>query len=413
MSGTEWCKVKLGVRYRKHSTRKHGVRYDRYFALHYKWDGKTFDEGLGWSTEEWTEEKALELALELKNNRKTRKGPGTYKEWKELNEEKEKQAKEEKIKKKQDALTLSEYFTETYYPAAKAHRKESTYQKDMQHFKTWLKPDLGSLPIKDIKPFHIEKVKKRLIDDKKSPRTIEYVFATFRQIWNMARRDKIVFEASPTREVKRPRRDNRRQRYLTFKEAEDLLKKLQEKSTTIHDITLLSLHTGMRAGEIFSLTWGDIDLDRGIITIRDPKGVKNRAAYMTDALKEIFKSMDRKGNDDPVFNNKRSGGSKSEISHTFRKTVKELKFNEGVTDPRQRVCFHTCRHTFASWLVENGTDLYTVKELMGHSSLAMTERYSHLSEGTRKEAIKRLEKRLFRKKKKGNVINIKSGGKKE
>jgi site-specific recombinase XerD len=66
--------------------------------------------------------------------------------------------------------------------------------------------------------------------------------------------------------------------------------------------------------------------------------------------------------------------------------VNEL-FNAGVTDKRHRVCFHTLRHTFASRLVEGSTDLYAVSKLMGHSTIRMTERYSHLSPEKFKKAI--------------------------
>jgi integrase len=60
------------------------------------------------------------------------------------------------------------------------------------------------------------------------------------------------------------------------------------------------------------------------------------------------------------------------------------RFNNGVTDRRQKITFHTLRHTFASWLAMQGTPLLTIKELLGHQSLAMTERYSHLSPGQKK-----------------------------
>jgi len=78
--------------------------------------------------------------------------------------------------------------------------------------------------------------------------------------------------------------------------------------------------------------------------------------------------------------------------------------NKEVTDDRMRVVFHTMRHTYASWLVESGVDLYTVKELMGHSTLAMTERYAHVGEGTLQKAVKRLARKASappRRKKKG------------
>ena len=58
--------------------------------------------------------------------------------------------------------------------------------------------------------------------------------------------------------------------------------------------------------------------------------------------------------------------------------VAELGLNDGVTDRLQKVVFHTCRHTCASWLAQVGIPLYQIKEIMGHSTIAITERYSHL-----------------------------------
>ncbi|MBK7552183.1 MAG: tyrosine-type recombinase/integrase [Syntrophaceae bacterium] len=84
--------------------------------------------------------------------------------------------------------------------------------------------------------------------------------------------------------------------------------------------------------------------------------------------------------EDFVFQSKR-GEKIKEVSHTFDRVVKDLKINEGIKDPRQKVVFHTLRHTFASWLAIQGTPILTIKELLGHQTLAMTERYSHLSPG--------------------------------
>jgi site-specific recombinase XerD len=81
----------------------------------------------------------------------------------------------------------------------------------------------------------------------------------------------------------------------------------------------------------------------------------------------------------------------------------ELGFNAGVTDRRQRVVFHTLRHTFASWLVQNGTDLYTVSKLLGHSDISMTQRYSHLSDDTLQRAVKNLEKAISAQQKVENI----------
>jgi integrase len=67
-----------------------------------------------------------------------------------------------------------------------------------------------------------------------------------------------------------------------------------------------------------------------------------------------------------------------------------LGFNKGITDQRQKVVFHTLRHTYASWLAESGTDIYTIGRLLGHSTVQMSARYAHLGPGAMQEAIKRL-----------------------
>jgi len=115
--------------------------------------------------------------------------------------------------------------------------------------------------------------------------------------------------------------------------------------------------------------------------------------------------MDRRNPNDLVFPSA-NGGRIVQISETFNRVVTALGLNNGVTDPRQKVVFHTLRHTFASWLVEQGIDLYSVKELMGHGTLAMTERYSHLSPDKLRRAIKTLEAGMEKGRAKGKVVAI-------
>jgi integrase len=79
------------------------------------------------------------------------------------------------------------------------------------------------------------------------------------------------------------------------------------------------------------------------------------------------------------------------VSREFNRAVNELKLNQGVSDRRQRVVIHTLRHSFASWLVQKGTPLYTVSKLMGHSGMRHTERYAHLAPDTQRAAAMELE----------------------
>ncbi len=90
---------------------------------------------------------------------------------------------------------------------------------------------------------------------------------------------------------------------------------------------------------------------------------------------------------DLVFKNTK-GEQINEVSSTFARVVNQVGLNDGIRDPRQKVTFHVLRHTFASWLVESGIPLYTVKELLGHETLAMTVRYSHLGDNVLRDATK-------------------------
>ncbi len=87
----------------------------------------------------------------------------------------------------------------------------------------------------------------------------------------------------------------------------------------------------------------------------------------------------------------RNGKKRKQISKTFDRTIKELGLNNGVRDRRQKLTFHSCRHTCASWLVQAGVPLFTVKEILGHSTIALTERYSHLAPSTFRQAAEAIE----------------------
>jgi len=116
--GTEWHATEFsGVRFRKHKTRKHGVKYDRYFAIRYQRDGKRKEEGLGWSSDGWTsQEAALELA-KLKKAHKTGKG---------LTRLSEKRQKEKKAK---EQITFSDFFNDVYYLQAQADKDPQSYKR--------------------------------------------------------------------------------------------------------------------------------------------------------------------------------------------------------------------------------------------------------------------------------------------
>ena len=130
--------------------------------------------------------------------------------------------------------------------------------------------------MKNISPFALEKLKDKMRKANLSPRTISYALAVVRQVFNYAKRFDLYNGENPTEKIKKPSEDNRRDRFLTSEEEKILLETLKKYSPIVHDMSLLSLYSGMRAGEIFNLTWNDIDFKNGFIFIKDAKNGKNR-----------------------------------------------------------------------------------------------------------------------------------------
>ncbi len=292
--------------------------------------------------------------------------------------------------KRKEAMTYSQFMRERYLPWSKTNKRQTTYETEWFYFKKWLEPYLGSKALKEIAPLDLERLKRAMKEAGKAPKTIESALGIVRASLNRAKEWGLFEGENPVCKVKIPRRDNRRLRFLNPEEAEALLAECRKRSEQVYEMALLALHCGLRFREIAGLTWQDIDLVRGQIYIRDPKNNTTRAAYMTEAVKKMFAGKKPGEPSDLVFKS-RKGGRIKRISKAFDRAVKALGLNDGIEDPRMKVCFHTLRHTFGSWLVMQGVPIYTVKELMGHKTLAMTERYAHLAAEAQKAAVKELE----------------------
>ncbi|MBT6748281.1 MAG: site-specific integrase [Desulfobacula sp.] len=367
-----------GVRFYKHDTKKHGVKYDRYFSGSYQINKKRKFIGFGWASEGWSEKIVWEKLNQYKYNVKTGSGPTTLKEEFLLKEQARQQKVEREEKDQFKNITLKMFYDTYYLPAAvKSKRNDTTMPTEKSYFKVWINPEIGHLKFRDIQPIHFENIKNKLLNKGKAPRTLEHCFAIFNKIWSYAKIHDLVNTDSPAKKIDRPKVENERTRFFTKKEAELLLKSLKKRSQQVHDMTLLSLHTGARGRELFNLIWRMVSFENRSLQLRDSKG-KPRHVYLTDETHNMLTRLYKdQYSSDLVFKNNK-GGKINAVGQTFSKIVKELKLNKGVTDRRDKASFHTCRHTFASWHAQNGTDLYVLKKLLGHSTIQLTERYSHL-----------------------------------
>lgn len=391
----EWHTTKYpGVRYREHKARKNGVGFDRCFSIRYKIDGKDKEEAVGWGTEGMTAEKATKILGEIKENIRLGGGPQSLREKREIGQEKARLEKEQAQRRKLQAKTFSEFWEETYWPEAGLSKKKNSTRTELGLYKIWLQPEIGDMPLHELEAKRLQAVINKAKMVGRSARTLQYMMAVVSQVWNLAVRDKIVQGEAPTKGVNLPKINNKRTEFLTPERASQLLAVLKKRSPDMHDEALLSMSSGLRSGEIHTLCWGDVDDENRLLLIRDAKNGEDRRAPITAQVRQMLKSRyNGQGKNELIFP-ATNGKQRQLVSATFRKVVKELGFNDGVTDSKQRICFHSLRHTAASWATQEGSSPYEVKELLGHKSLAMVTRYSHLAPDAMKKVASHLEDKL-------------------
>ncbi len=430
----KWNKTKFpGVRYYEHATRKHGISYDKYYAIRYQHSGRIVEEGIGWASQGHDADEANTIRARLKQAAKNNTGSASLTEEREAEKSRQNEATRlDELQRSEEArrnITFGEFFRSVYLPQVKVDKAPATAANEELAFRNWIAPVLDKLRFDEISIDHLDKIKRNMLAGKRppakkhgrdrkpkakdahlrrnkakpmAPRSIMYALAVIRQTWNRAcaSNPPLAFGAWPgaSKAFKKPKVDNHRRRFLTRNEAALILETLKVKSTDTHDMALLALHCGMRAGEVFNLTWDKVNLPKGEIYLVDTKNGETRTAYLTDEALAVLRqrSMNCK-HQRIVFPTKNKTGETvkhQQVPATFGKTVAELGLNEGVNDPRDRIVFHSLRHTYASWLVEHGASLPIVRDLLGHKNLIMTSRYSHVSAEAQRDAVRALNRSL-------------------
>ncbi len=358
-------------------------RRDIYFSVRYTRNGKQYEESIGYKSEGFTAAQAYEILSELKRDIRAGRAFSLR--------EKSEQREQEKIANAAANITFSKLFEEYYQPYIQNKDKQSTYNREVHLYTKWLKPVLGDVKLNLISRINLIRLLQPMDKKHLSSRSKNYAIALTRQVFNFAIRNELFVGDNPAArfdEVKKE--DNSRMKFLSEEELNNLFEELKKHSYSVYLMALISADCGLRAGEIFKLTWADVSLEERMLFLRDTKNGKNRFAYMTKRVAEEFSNLKQGEGNEFVFRSK-AGGKIEHISRTFERAVKTLGLNDGITDRRQKVVFHSLRHTFASRLVQKRVSLYEVKELLGHSDIAMTQRYSHLANETLREAVARLD----------------------
>lgn len=175
--------------------------------------------------------------------------------------------------------------------------------------------------------------------------------------------------------------DNRVENYLSDTELERLLTVLHaNRNSPVSLIALFALSTGCRMQEIMSLKWLDVDLVKGVLTIRatNSKSKRLRTVPLNQTALEVLNQLNTQGKFEYLFINRLTGMPYRNIHKVWNR----LREKAGLKHLR----FHDLRHTHASIMVNNGISLYSVQQILGHSDPKVTMRYAHLSTKTLQEA---------------------------
>lgn len=387
-----WEKVARGVRVKIDPSRKHGKGFDRYFVIRYAVDGKMVTDGLGWASDGMTQEEAVSRRLAFTKNAKgITQGPRTKAEETQIEEQEKAEAARLKRLQEQELVTLADYWPE-YLATAKQKKKAKSLDKEESHFKNWLEPLLGHIPLRQISLAQWDFLIKALTDAGLAPRTRQYIALTLRQVMDHAFMRKIITEAPPRAKhvgaVLKPE-SNRRTRTLTGEELQNILEGLAARDQHAYRLTLFCAMTCCRAGEAFKLEWRDVDLANTQATFRDTKNGTSRTIPLSPVLVDLLRGMNPKTG--LVFLGI-MGEPYKQAPRSFSDVVEALGLNEGRGKrDRDRVVFHSLRHTGATRLGQANTPLRDMMDLAGWKTPAMALRYQHSGDAGRRRAMSALE----------------------
>ena len=285
----KWISASPGVRYREHESRRHGKKPDRYWCLQYRRNGKTINEAVGWWSQGSSQAQAEELLSLLRHNWRTGDGPQSLKEMRDKGQAEREAVAAEQALEESRSITLAEFWERVYLPIANSRKTPDTMKIENWQFKAWIMPLFGDTPIRDINTTHVESLLANMRKAGKANRTQVHLRGILNVVINTAIQEGIYQGTNPCQRIVVKKKDNQRIRFLNPGDASLLLEALKERSIEVHDEAILALFCGLRAKEVFTLTWADVDFDNQQLFIRDPKNQKDRFAFMTTEVEEMLR----------------------------------------------------------------------------------------------------------------------------
>lgn len=262
------------------------------------------------------------------------------------------------------------------------------------HLKWW-KAKLGQYRLADVTAALIVQHRNELLATKTrrgkpmAPSTVVRYMAALSVALNVAVKDWEWLDDSPMRKVSKPREPKGRERWLNDKERASLLDACwASTSRHLYTVVVLALSTGMRSGEMLGLRWDQIDLVHGQIRLQDTKNGSSRSVPLAGLALQLMQehAKVRRLGTHLVFPGK-DPHNPVDLKKPWTTAVRKAK----LVDFR----FHDLRHSAASYLAMNGASTIEIAAILGHKTLAMVKRYSHLANAHTTKIVSAMNEKIF------------------
>ena len=288
-------------------------------------------------------------------------------------------------------VTLNELIDryEREYLAVAAIRTNASRVKRLRF---WRK-EYGHLALADINVARVLEARAKLlksvnrVGERLAPATANQYVGDLRHCFAVAKREFCVIAENPLTDIQKLREPRGRVRFLTTDERVALQASCKSHSETLHTLVVLALSTGARKGELLGLRRTDADMQRGMLTFHHTKNGERRSVALTGLAHSLLAEhlKVRRLDTDLVFPGLK--GRPLVVDKMFREACQRA----GIKDFR----FHDLRHTAASALAMNGASLAEIAEVLGHKTLQMVKRYTHLTEGHTRGVVGRMNAAMF------------------
>jgi len=272
--------------------------------------------------------------------------------------------------------TLEAFVDDTFLPYIKITK--SSWKQDLSLLRRHILPALGKKPLDAISRTDVLALVQRRIADGAAAGSVNRVVILLRYMFNQAIRWETPGVAvNPTKDVPLLKLNNQRQTFLSQEEASRLLNAVQQSANPVlGSIVAMLLLTGARKREVMDARCDGIDWKRRIWRIPISKSGRARYVPLSDGALLLLRQRQFEVPDGCpwIFPNPDSGDPYRCINNSWDTARRRAGM------PELRI--HDLRHSFASFLINNGRSLYEVQKILGHSSAKMTERYAHLAHDT-------------------------------